>query len=167
MAVSIARRALLPTVRCLIGHAKIRQTIHHTRDTRYISFSRSLQASQWFTKEHEWVTLDGQKATVGISDYAQEKLGEIVYVELPEVGASIDAEEVAGCLESVKAASDILNPVTGTVTEVNKTLKETPALVNSKPMDEGWLYKMKVAADVSTDELMDANAYKEYCKTCD
>ncbi|GFR93852.1 glycine cleavage system H protein [Elysia marginata] len=164
MAASIARRAFFPTYQCLNGLARCRQSLSHTR---YISFSRSLQASQWFTKDHEWVTIDGQKGTVGISDYAQEKLGEIVYVELPEVGASLDPEETAGCLESVKAASDVINPVRGTVSEVNEVLKDNPSLVNSKPMDDGWLYKMDLPADVSTDDLMDANAYKEYCKTSD
>ncbi|KAK3764198.1 hypothetical protein RRG08_044125 [Elysia crispata] len=164
MAASFARRAIFPTYRCLNGLTRYRQNACHAR---FISLSNNFQASQWFTKDHEWVTIDGQKGTIGISNYAQEKLGEIVYVELPEIGTSIDAEEVAGCLESVKAASDIVNPVSGTVTEINEALKDEPALVNSKPMDEGWLYKMDLASDVRTDDLMDAAAYKEYCKSCD
>ncbi|RUS90416.1 hypothetical protein EGW08_001821 [Elysia chlorotica] len=164
MAASFARRAVFPTYRCLNGLTRYRQNVCHAR---YLSLSKNLQASQWFSKDHEWVTIDGQKGTVGISMYAQEKLGEIVYVELPEIGTKLDTEDVAGCLESVKAASDIVNPVPGTVTEVNGKLSDQPALVNSEPMKGGWLYKMDLKAGLKTDDLMDSAAYEEYLKSCD
>ncbi|GFO47373.1 glycine cleavage system h protein [Plakobranchus ocellatus] len=155
MAASLARTALLPTYRCL---SRI-----NVSPARFMSFSRCLEA-RWFTKEHEWVNIEGQKGTVGISNYAQEKLGEIVYVEMPEVGATVESDDVVGCLESVKAASDVMSPCGGTVSEINEELKSDPSLINSSPLDKGWLYKLDLAEDVKTDELMDAEAYDEFCQ---
>jgi len=109
--------------------------------------------------------LENGTGTVGISDYAQVQLGDIVYVEFPEVGAELEANEMSGCLESVKAASEVYCPVNGTVSEVNSALEDTPGLVNQSPLTDGWLFKMKVASDVDTSELMDTAAYEEYVGT--
>jgi len=130
------------------------------------SFSVSKYLSSYFyTKKHEWVKLENGTGTVGISDYAQVQLGDIVYVEFPEVGAELEANEMSGCLESVKAASEVYCPVNGTVSEVNSALEDTPGLVNQSPLTDGWLFKMKVASDVDTSELMDTAAYEEYVGT--
>ncbi len=97
-----------------------------------------------YSKEHEWVKLDGEVATVGITDYAQASLGDIVYVELPRLGAELTQHNAIGVVESVKAVSDIFTPVGGEVTEINGAIEADPALVNRDPFGEGWLYKVKV-----------------------
>jgi len=129
--------------------------------SRTFSSSKYL-CSRFYTEKHEWVLLEGGSGTVGISHHAQDQLGEIVYVELPEMDAELEEGDISGCLESVKAASEIYAPVPGTVSEVNSTLEDKPGLVNSQPLGEGWLYKLAVAADVKTDHLMDEKAYEKY-----
>lgn len=116
-----------------------------------------------FTEEHEWIELDGDVATVGITDYAQGQLGDIVFVEVPAEGAQLTKGGDAAVVESVKAASDVYSPVTGTVTEGNGALEEDPALVNSDPEGEGWFFKLKVADKGELDGLMDEAAYKAFC----
>jgi glycine cleavage system H protein len=118
-----------------------------------------------YTRDHEWIRLDGDVATVGITDYAQEQLGDIVFVELPEIGRKLDAGAEAAVVESVKAASEIFAPATGEVVEVNAALGDQPASVNEDPEGAGWFMKIKVADKASLDSLMDEAAYKAYLDT--
>ena len=112
-----------------------------------------------FTKDHEWLRMEGNIATVGITPFAQEKLGDLVFVELPSVGAAFDKGAVAATVESVKTAADIYAPVAGEVTAVNEGLVEQPGLVNAEPTGDGWLFKMKPADPVEVDALLDEKAY--------
>lgn len=118
----------------------------------------------YFTEDHEWITVDGGTATVGITDYAQAQLGDIVFVELPAPGANIAKGGEAAVVESVKAASDVFAPVTGTVSEVNAALEEDPALVNSAPEGDGWFFKLALADPAELEGLMNAAAYKAFCE---
>lgn len=115
-----------------------------------------------FTEDHEWVDVDGDTARVGISDYAQKALGDIVFVELPEVGATLAKGDEAAVVESVKAASEVYAPVGGEVTEVNGALADEPAKVNESPMDDGWFFKLALADAGELDELMDEEAYAAF-----
>ena len=112
-----------------------------------------------FSKDHEWVKLDGDVATVGITDYAQHSLGDIVYVELPRVGATLTQFGNIGVVESVKAVSDIFTPVGGDVIEINAALEGDPALVNRDPFGDGWFYKLKLGDDAEKANLLSADAY--------
>ena len=118
-----------------------------------------------YTKEHEWIRIDGDTATIGISDYAQEQLGEIVFVELPETGKQLEKGSQAVVIESVKAASEIYAPVGGEVTEVNQNLADNPATVNTDAMGEGWFFKMKIADTGEVARLMDGVDYQEYVES--
>lgn len=118
-----------------------------------------------YTKEHEWLSIDGDTATVGISNHAQEQLGEIVFVDLPDVGKAIDKEGDMAVVESVKAASDVYAPIKGEVVEVNDTLADAPAQVNDSPEDKGWFCKLRIANASELDDLMDADAYKAFLET--
>ena len=117
---------------------------------------------RYFTDEHEWIEVEDDSATVGITDYAQEQLGDIVFVELPEVGTTLDKGGDAAVVESVKAASDVYSPITGEVTEINESLEEEPGQVNSSPEEDGWFYRMTVADKSELEGLMDEAAYKEF-----
>jgi glycine cleavage system H protein len=117
---------------------------------------------RYYTDEHEWIEVEGDIATVGITDYAQGQLGDIVFVELPEIGAMIEQGKDAAVVESVKAASDVYAPITGEITEVNPALEEDPALVNSAPEDGGWFFKMTIADPGELDALMDEDGYKAF-----
>jgi glycine cleavage system H protein len=117
---------------------------------------------RYFTDEHEWIDVDGDVATVGITDYAQGQLGDIVFVELPAVGTAIQQGKDAAVVESVKAASDVYAPIDGEVTETNPALEEDPALVNSAPEGEGWFFKMTIGNAAQLEALMDAAAYKAF-----
>ncbi|MGB3712708.1 MAG: glycine cleavage system protein GcvH [Erythrobacter sp.] len=117
---------------------------------------------RYFTEEHEWIDVEGDSATVGITDYAQEQLGDIVFVELPEVGAMLDKGKDAAVVESVKAASDVYAPISGEVTESNSALEDDPALVNSSPEDEGWFFRLNVGDKSELEGLMDEAAYKAF-----
>jgi len=119
--------------------------------------------ARYFTDEHEWIDVEGDTATVGITDYAQEQLGDIVFVELPDVGAQLTKGKDAAVVESVKAASDVYAPISGEVTEANDSLDEDPALVNSSPEEDGWFFKLTIADKAELDGLMDAKAYKSFC----
>ncbi len=114
-----------------------------------------------YSKEHEWVKLDGDVATVGITDYAQDSLGDIVYVELPKVGAAIRQFGTIGVVESVKAVSDLFTPISGSVIEINAGLEADPALVNREPFAGGWLFKVKASDTSETAKLLNADAYAE------
>ena len=115
-----------------------------------------------YTKDHEWVRVDGDTATVGISDYAQGQLGDVVFVELPDAGRELTQGDEAAVVESVKAASEVYSPVSGTVTEGNAALLESPALVNESAQNEGWFFKLTLSNAAELDSLMDEAAYQEY-----
>ena len=114
-----------------------------------------------YTKEHEWIRLEGDVAYVGITDYAQQQLGDIVFVDIPTVGETLAAGETFGTIEVVKTISDLFLPVSGEVLEQNETLADQPELVNQDPYGEGWLIKIKPADDADFDSLLDAEAYKK------
>lgn len=116
-------------------------------------------ADRRYTKTHEWVTVEGKTATVGITDFAQSQLGDVVFLELPNIGRKLDLRETFGVIESVKAASDLYAPVAGRITEVNQKLAGKPELVNSDPYGEGWIMKLELSGELPSD-LLDENAYK-------
>jgi glycine cleavage system H protein len=113
-----------------------------------------------FTKDHEWLRIEGDVATVGITPYAQEQLGDLVFVELPQAGRKLEKGAGAAVVESVKAASDVYSPISGEVSEVNESIVQEPGLVNSDPMGKGWMFKLKVADAAEIEGLMDEAAYK-------
>jgi glycine cleavage system H protein len=117
-------------------------------------------ATTYYTEDHEWIRIEGGVATVGITDYAQEQLGDLVFVELPEAGRKLAKGDVAVVVESVKAASDVYAPADGEIVEANTALSSDPALVNSAPAGEGWLWKMKLSDDSQLSGLMDEAGYK-------
>ena len=112
-----------------------------------------------YTKDHEWIKIEGDTATIGITDFAQGELGDIVYVEIETVGKALEAEAIFGTVEAVKTVSDLYLPVSGTITETNPALAANPELVNTDPYGEGWMVKMKVNNPADVDALMDAAAY--------
>ena len=112
-----------------------------------------------YTPDHEWLKIEGDVATVGITHHAQDALGDVVFVELPEVGASFAKQDVAGVVESVKAAADVYMPVSGEVLEVNEALRNDPALANSDPLGAGWFFKIKLSDAAEVDGLLDETAY--------
>lgn len=118
---------------------------------------------RYFTEEHEWIDVEGETATIGITDYAQEQLGDIVFVETPQAGTELSKGAEAAVVESVKAASDVYAPISGTVTEGNSALDDDPELVNSSPEDEGWFFRLTVADASELESLMNEAAYKAYC----
>ncbi|HEY0048894.1 MAG TPA: glycine cleavage system protein GcvH, partial [Pyrinomonadaceae bacterium] len=113
-------------------------------------------------KDHEWVSVDGDNATIGITDYAQHQLGDVVYVELPKAGETFTEHEAFGSVESVKAVSEIFTPISGEVTEVNDGLNDTPEIVNSDPYEGGWMVKLKMSNAGEIDALLSAAEYEEY-----
>lgn len=117
----------------------------------------------YYTKEHEWVRVDGDVATVGITDFAQGQLGDVVFVEVPEAGRAVTRGQEAAVVESVKAASDVYAPVSGTVAEGNQAVVDEPSLVNSDPEGEGWFFKVTLSDNHELSELMNAEQYKAYC----
>jgi len=119
-------------------------------------------ATTYYTEDHEWLRVEGDVATVGITDYAQEQLGDLVFVELPEIGKNLSKGDTAVVVESVKAASDVYAPVDGEVTDANETLSSDPALVNSAATGDGWLWKMKLSDKSQLDGLMDEAAYNAH-----
>ena len=120
--------------------------------------------SKKFTKDHEWISLDGDVATVGITNYAQEQLGDVVFVEVPETGQQVAQGDDAAVVESVKAASEVYAPLSGEVVEGNAALEATPELVNKSTDNEGWFFKMKLSDAGELDELMDEAAYDAFVK---
>lgn len=118
--------------------------------------------SRYFTEDHEWIELDGDTATVGITDYAQSQLGDIVFVEVPEEGKAVAKGDDAAVVESVKAASDVYAPVSGTIIEGNPALADEPALVNEDPEGEGWFFKMTLSDTSELDGLMDEGKYQDF-----
>ena len=121
--------------------------------------------TRYFTEDHEWIEVDGDTATIGITDYAQEQLGDIVFVEVPAAGTTLAKGKEAAVVESVKAASDVFAPVSGTVTEGNAALADDPALVNTAPESDGWFFKLTIADPGELDGLMDEAKYKDFVAT--
>ena len=119
----------------------------------------------YFTREHEWIRVEGDQATVGISNHAQEALGDIVFAEVPEAGRRVSKGQEAAVVESVKAASDVYAPVSGEVTQGNQAIVDDPALVNTDPEGQGWFFKLKLSDPSELDGLMDEGAYREWVKT--
>jgi glycine cleavage system H protein len=117
-------------------------------------------AERRYTRTHEWVAMDGKHATVGITDFAQSQLGDVVFLELPKPGRKLDVREAFGVVESVKAASDLYSPVAGRISEVNEKLASRPELINSDPFGEGWILKLELAGDLPPD-LLDESEYKK------
>ena len=115
-----------------------------------------------YTEDHEWLNIEGNTATVGITHHAQEALGDVVFVELPEVGRAYSAREVAGVVESVKAAADVYMPIDGTVSEVNEALRADPSLANSDPLGSGWFFKMTLSNPAQLETLMDETRYTQF-----
>lgn len=115
-----------------------------------------------YTEEHEWVMVEEDLAIIGITDFAQDALGDVVFVELPEEGLKVDAGKAFGVVESVKAVSDIYAPVNGTVEEINQELPDTPELINTSPYEDGWMIKIRMSDTSEIDDLMDAEAYQAY-----
>lgn len=118
-----------------------------------------------YTKEHEWVRLDGDVVTVGITEHAQEQLGDLVFVELPDVGKDVEENDAVAVVESVKAAADVYAPLPGKVTEVNRAVVDDPSLVNSEPETDGWLFKLELSDPESFDDLLDEAGYREYLES--
>ena len=113
-----------------------------------------------YTEEHEWVKVDGETVLIGITDYAQGELGDVVFVELPETGSEITKGDPFGTIEAVKAVSDLFAPISGEIIEINDVLNDTPEIVNKSPYEDGWMIKVKITDATGLDELMDAKAYK-------
>lgn len=114
-----------------------------------------------YTKDHEWISIDGDNATIGITDYAQGELGDIVYVEIEALGEQLDKEEIFGSVEAVKTVSDLFLPVSGEITEMNEGLEDNPELINDDPYGEGWIIKMKISNQSELSDLLSADDYKE------
>jgi len=114
-----------------------------------------------YSKEHEWIRIDGDTAVIGITDYAQGELGDVVFVELPEVGATLGEGEAFGTIEAVKAVSELYSPVSCVVLEVNTSLEDEPSLVNQLPYDDGWMIKVRITDESELDDLMDADTYND------
>ena len=121
--------------------------------------------TRYFTKDHEWIDVDGAEATVGITDYAQAQLGDIVFADAPPAGAMLARGKEAAVVESVKAASDVYAPVSGTVVEANAALADDPAVINSSPEGDGWFFRLTLADPSELDGLMDAAAYQAFVAT--
>ena len=115
-----------------------------------------------YTEDHEWINVEGDVAVVGITHHAQDALGDVVFVDLPEVGKSFAQKDVAGVVESVKAAADVYMPVTGEIVEVNEDLRNDPALANSDPLGKGWFFKVRLANPAEVDALLDETGYNKF-----
>ena len=120
-----------------------------------------IKADLKYTKDHEWISIDGDSATIGITDYAQGELGDIVYVEIESLGEQLDKEEIFGSVEAVKTVSDLFLPVSGEITKMNEVLEDNPELINDDPYGEGWIIKMKISDQNELSDLLSADAYKE------
>ncbi|GAB4110098.1 MAG: glycine cleavage system protein GcvH [Acidobacteriota bacterium] len=122
----------------------------------------NVPADLLYTRQHEWIQVEGERATIGITDYAQQELGDVVYVELPEVGQRFEAEESFGSVESVKAVSEIYMPLAGKVVEVNQDLADSPEIVNSDPYGDGWMIRVKLDDPSAVDQLLSADDYRQF-----
>ncbi|KAK0078230.1 hypothetical protein PV325_002803 [Microctonus aethiopoides] len=136
-----------------------------SRNLRTITTTSISRAERWFTEKHEWIEVNGKIGTVGISNYAQDALGDVVYAQLPDVGSSIKKEEEVGALESVKAASEIISPISGTVVEKNEAVENKPGLINTSCYKDGWLFKVEIANLEEVKSLMNEKSYEDFLKT--
>lgn len=116
----------------------------------------------FYTKDHEWIKVKGEEATIGITDFAQKQLGDVVYLELPEIGKSLEFHQSLGVIESVKAVSDVYSPISGKVVAVNEELNDNPEIVNQDPHGKGWIIKLKVEDKTELDKLMSASEYEQF-----
>ncbi|XP_071877710.1 glycine cleavage system H protein, mitochondrial [Bombus fervidus] len=133
--------------------------------SRPIVTTRCLNTERFYTEKHEWITIDGNIGIVGISNYAQEALGDVVYAQLPDVGTEIKKEVECGALESVKAASDLYSPVSGKIIAKNEEVERTPSLINTSCYEKGWLFKIELSKSDDLKSLMNEDAYNEYLKS--
>ncbi|CAH0398599.1 unnamed protein product [Chilo suppressalis] len=156
-------RCILLSTRQLPKHLVIQTNVNQTFSVSRQNYSSD--TARKYTNRHEWVTVDKDIGTVGISKYAQESLGDVVFAQLPDVGTKLLAGDECGALESVKAASEIYSPVTGTVTEKNKQVEGKPGLINTSCYDEGWLFKLKLTKPEEIKDLMDETQYEQFLKT--
>ena len=115
-----------------------------------------------YTEEHEWILLEDDIATIGITDFAQDQLGDVVFVELPDVGDELEAGKTFGVVESVKAVSDVYAPLSGEVVEINADLPDEPEIINNSPYEDGWMVKIRISSPEEVDELMDSSAYQDF-----
>jgi len=152
-------------VNALTKFAKFNAHTKYLSNIRQFSVSPALFTGRKYTEKHEWVQVNGEIGVVGISNYAQEALGDVVFAQLPDVGAVLAQGDECGALESVKAASELYSPVSGTVTEKNTEVEETPGLINSSTYDKGWLFKVKLSKQDEVDTLMNEEKYDEYLKS--
>lgn len=132
---------------------------------RSITTTPYLRNERWYTDKHEWITVDKKIGTVGISDYAQDALGDVVYAQLPDVGSIIKKDEECGALESVKAASELISPVSGKVTEKNEAVESKPSLINKSCYEDGWLFKLELSDPDELKNLMNEEAYNTFLKS--
>ena len=122
-------------------------------------------ATTYYSEEHEWITIEGNTGTVGITDFAQEQLGDIVFAEVTKANEEVTKDEEVAVVESVKAASDIFSPVSGRISEVNVLLEDTPETINSDPLDNGWIYKITITNPDELDDLMDLDSYNKFVES--
>ncbi|XP_011877490.1 PREDICTED: glycine cleavage system H protein, mitochondrial [Vollenhovia emeryi] len=156
-------------VKTLVSHGDLLGTVARSRIpiamARSIATTQWLRDERWYTEKHEWITLHGKIGTVGISDYAQDALGDVVYAQLPDVGSIIKKDEECGALESVKAASELISPVSGKVTEKNEAVESKPGLINKSCYKDGWLFKVELSDPDELKNLMNEEAYNTFLKT--
>lgn len=138
-----------------------------SQQLRCLSLTANLFSERRYHDKHEWVTIKDNIATVGISNYAQKLLGDIVFVELPEVNREVEKDDEVGCVESTKSANDIYSPISGKIVEVNEKLESEPHLLNSSPYDEGWIYKMEIPNEEEFSRLMDEDHYEKFVRIQD
>ncbi|XP_037810518.1 glycine cleavage system H protein, mitochondrial [Lucilia sericata] len=145
----------------------LKQAPKTVQNFRQFSLSTIYNAERRFTEKHEWVSFEGTSGTVGISTYAQEALGDVVFAQLPDPGTVLKQHDECGALESVKAASEVYSPVSGEVTEKNAAVEDTPSLINTNCYDQGWLFKIKLSNTAELDKLMTEDQYNEFLKNAD
>ncbi|XP_034946872.1 glycine cleavage system H protein [Chelonus insularis] len=150
---------------CVKERLRLQLKIAELGYSRTIKTTSILTAEKRFTNSHEWIEVNDKVATVGISDYAQDALGDVVYVQLPQVGLDVKKNEEVGALESVKAVSEIMSPISGKVIAKNETVENKPGLINTSPYKEGWLFKVEMANVSEINTLMDEKSYEEFLKT--
>ena len=167
VAQAVSSRAATTLVQAQTPSSLLEKTLTRTNKTPALPFVARGYATVVdglkYAESHEWVKVEGGEATIGITDFAQSELGDVVYVELPEVGTAVEAKETFGVVESVKAASDVYSPISGEVTAVNDALVDDPSKLNTEPFEGGWMMKVKVSDAGELDGLMDSAAYTASC----
>ncbi|KAK5642874.1 hypothetical protein RI129_009041 [Pyrocoelia pectoralis] len=157
---------LIPRAAQLINNSiTLKQTNSRNVILRLISTSQCHFADRYFTRKHEWVQIDGKIGIVGISDYAQSALGDVVFAQLPDVDSVLNQKDECGALESVKAASELYSPISGRVVAKNASVEETPSLINTSCYEKGWLFKIELTNNKELTELMNESQYKEFLKS--